>query len=67
MQEAATYCIKPANTLTFTAGFPSEWVFRINYDTFSVELNEGVDWDDAAKLFWEHVALNAPQGFTIKK
>lgn len=67
MQEAMTYDVKPTDSLVFAAGLPLNWVFRINYDTFSVELNEGVDWDDAAKLFWEHVALNAPQGFTIKK
>lgn len=58
--------VKPQQTITFN-NKGAEWVFRINYDTKSVELNDGFDWDDAGKLFWEHVIKHAPAGFSIER
>lgn len=54
-----------ANILTFFAP-QNDWVVRINFSTKTVEIKEGVEWDDAAKLFWEHVMKNAPEGFQKK-
>jgi hypothetical protein len=47
--------MEPAKT--FSLGYGQDWVFTITWsDGWHIEVNQGVEWDAAAKQFWNAVA-----------